>query len=66
MELIYCIKSDVKKKMYWWIRRTTQDAKFTIIERIEKDINIKFIIKKKKKKKKMDKKSENICAIWIW
>ena len=39
-----------------------KDEKFTIIERIEKDINMKSIIKKKWR---MDKKSENICINWI-
>ena len=39
-----------------------KDAKFNIIERIEKDKNMKSIIKKNKKQ--IDKKSENICVMW--
>ena len=47
------------------------DAKFTIIKKIEKDINIKSIImikkkeKEKKKRRQIDKMSNNICTIWI-
>ena len=41
-----------------------EDATFSKIEKIEKATDMKLIIKKKKRRQ-MDKKSENICAIWI-
>ena len=42
-----------------------KDTKFTITERIE---TYRKIFKKSmnEKKRQMDKKSENICVIWIW
>ena len=38
-------------------------AKFTIIKRIEPDINMKPLTYKKRRQ--MNKKSENVSAIWI-
>ena len=40
-----------------------RDGKFTIIERIEIDTNMKLITEKERKQ--LDKKIENLCAIWI-
>ena len=40
-----------------------EEAKSTLIK-TEKDSNMKSIIEKKRRQ--LNKKSENICAIWIW